>query len=72
MVTVIAGVVWCSCSVLLTDGGERGLLTPVVKAMELYELPNEMPMATRWAGSAGALMAAGGSVCLRRAATTRD
>jgi hypothetical protein len=27
-------------------------LTLEVKAMELYEFPNEIPIATRWAGSA--------------------
>lgn len=36
------------------SGKER--LTLEVKAMELYEFPNEIPIATRWAGSACALI----------------
>ena len=35
------------------------LPSPVVKAMELYELPKDMPIATRWAGSVCALILRG-------------
>lgn len=44
-------------------------LTLEVKAMELYEFPNEMPIATRWAGSACALMLA---VCVVRCAAALE
>lgn len=33
--------------------------TPVVKPMELYEFPKEIPIATRWAGSFSALIMGG-------------
>ena len=31
-------------------------LTPVVNAIELYEFPNDIPIATRWVGSFSALI----------------
>ena len=45
-------------------------LTLEVKAMELYEFPNEMPIATRWAGSACALILAV-CMCVRCGAALR-
>lgn len=44
--------------------GERvvgACLTPEVKAMDEYEFPKEIPIATRWAGSACALIFCGGA-----------